>query len=280
MCRLLTHTFLVFSLHLVPFQAPSPPDLSAVKTTSLCDLFAADTGTHQLQDDDQRNGHIFLLQHSSLDKAKIMHMIPIQSLHLPENHQKLSLKERCGLAAYAAMSVLHLGNGPWLSNDWVRRQVGIFLERRENDGDKFAERLCFLYASMDPATPLWTCLDGGGCDPIHQNPDENLLVPNVIVFALGILLVELCLGKACTQLEEREQQQHKVITDRYAMAVRRLDEVYALVGSSYGDAAKKCIKFCFPGKDTHNTFEMEKFRATFYRQVVAPVQATYSRFLN
>lgn len=258
--------------------------------TSLCDIVVSDTGEHVLQDHDEDHGRHFCLRHNSSNQAKIKRLVPIESLHLLEGHKKLSLKARCGLAAYAAWSVLHLSSGPWLGDDWDGRHVGIFLEKRANDGERFAEHPCFLYNLVTPPGTL-PGSDGDGQGEASGlvrrgklAEQDKQLVPNMTVFSLGILLVELCLGKSFTQSQQQQQQQHHpstpTITGRYASAMSNLDEVYMLAGTSYGDAAKKCIRFCFPGQDSHNTFEMVKFRAMFYRDVVAPVQATYARMLE
>ncbi|KIH93333.1 hypothetical protein SPBR_04472 [Sporothrix brasiliensis 5110] len=194
------------------------------------------------------------------------------------------------------MSVLHLSSGPWLTNDWDGSRVGIFFEHPDNNAERLADRPCFLSSFVPPPQ---TFLGHDGDDgAVHDAADDSpipntagrsasdkLLAPNVTVFSLGILLVELCVGTCYADARDDSQQQQpletplSIINSRYEFAMRNLDKVYELAGVSYGDAAKKCIRFSFAGPDSHNIFEMETFRGIFYGQVVAPIQAVYNRLL-
>ncbi|KAL1895592.1 hypothetical protein Sste5346_005061 [Sporothrix stenoceras] len=276
---------------------PQPAVDDPAALVNLCEVLSSDiTSEHVLQDDDEDHGRDFSLQlqqHKNVGEgrgeARITHLVPLtKALDPPQSHQRLSLKARCGLAACAALSVLHLSGGPWLSKDWDGSCVGIFFEKVENNAERLADRPWFLYNSL----PLpWTCLDDDGdnheaddaadddqvTNLVCQDDHEKLLVPNITVFALGILLVELCVGKS---FAPGTPVTATTIKARYEFAMSNLDKVYELAGDSYGDAAKKCIRFSFPGRDSHNIFEMEQFRTMFYRQVVAPIQAAYSKFPN
>ncbi|TGJ82728.1 hypothetical protein E0Z10_g6058 [Xylaria hypoxylon] len=86
-----------------------------------------------------------------------------------------------------------------------------------------------------------------------------------VIFALGVILVELCMIDL----------QSGSLIDDYRTAVSRLDEVRRIAGSAYGDAAERCIKFSFPGRDMYKNFDVLQFRKKFYDDVVAPVQAAY-----
>jgi len=121
--------------------------------------------------------------------------------------------------------------------------------------------------------------------PPPATPDERIanefkhLIPNSAIFALGILLVELCLNN---QFEEIRQASGSAasasLLDSYLTALRMLDEVYRQAGDSYGLAAERCLKFSFSGRDLYNNFSFSQFRQQFHDTVVAPVQTTYLMF--
>lgn len=54
----------------------------------------------------------------------------------------------------------------------------------------------------------------------------------------------------------------------------KLEKVYDKAGDSYGDAAQRCVRFSFQGRDVSKDFNFEQFRHQFYDTVVAPVQVT------
>lgn len=68
------------------------------------------------------------------------------------------------------------------------------------------------------------------------------------------------------------------LLEDYETALSKLDEVYRLAGDSYGDAAARCVKLSFQGRDVYKDFSFAQFRRQFYDTVVAPVQATYLMF--
>ena len=270
---------------------------------TLCEVLAARSGEYVLRDSDQERRRNFNLYHSNVDNvddAKITQLVTIaRALHPPQSSQSLSLKARCGLAACAALAVLHLSKSPWLGDDWDGSRIGIFLEKPKNNAERLADRPCFLYDYF----PLSLTVPGDEDDLVHDassGPTPNAVdhdsydkfaTPNITVFSLGVLLVELCLGVSFAQVREdwlqRQQQQTQqpghVSTpaptfSRRQFALSNLEEVYKLAGDSYGDAAKRCIRFSFPGRDSHNNFDMEQFRRTFYQDVVAPVHAAYRSF--
>ncbi|KJR87558.1 uncharacterized protein SPSK_01549 [Sporothrix schenckii 1099-18] len=291
----LTHSA-SFSPHAVPLepltQTITPPNLPVA--ASVCVFVSPDLSDHVLQDDDEDHGRDFRLQQTNVGGPRITQLVPItKALNPPQSHQRLSLKARCGLAAYAAMSVLHLSSGPWLTNDWDGSRVGIFFEQPDNNAERLADRPCF-FSSFAPLPQTFLGDEGDhgdhGADgalphAAGRSAYDKRLAPNITVFSLGILLVELCVGRCYADARDDAQQQQPLETPlsmtnaRYDFAMSNLDKVYELAGASYGDAAKKCIRFSFPGPDSHNIFEMETFRGIFYRQVVAPIQAAYNRLL-
>jgi hypothetical protein len=72
------------------------------------------------------------------------------------------------------------------------------------------------------------------------------MIPNRAIFNLGVILVELC---------TMDLKSRSLIKD-YWTAVSRLDDVRRIAGSAYGDAAERCIKFSFAGRDMYKRFDM------------------------
>ncbi|KAH8166658.1 hypothetical protein CIB48_g1539 [Xylaria polymorpha] len=243
---------------------------SGTEVANLCHTICAENVPHNMagyfkdpdKDPDENDCRRFALSPNQPDLFKITETFQLRSLlssgDLPTGGQNpirsLSAKQRYGIAAAIAWSVLHLGETPWLGEFWSKQQANIFLEKNK------------LTGAPDSSKPYLSCIFSGAPPP-EERPSSELdeLIPNRAIFALGVILVELCM------IDLKSES----LVEDYRAVVSRLDEVRRIAGSAYGDAAERCIKFSFPGRDMYKTFDMLQFRKRFYDDVVAPVQAAY-----
>ncbi|KAH8882463.1 hypothetical protein GQ53DRAFT_885553 [Thozetella sp. PMI_491] len=177
--------------------------------------------------------------------------------------------EEHGIAASIAWSVLHLSNSPWLEECWDQQQISIFLEKSINGREILSHHPCASSIFSSPSSRITT--------PVSES--DRRLVPNKVIFALGILLVELGTNKSLAEVSNRGDDAPTTSLFEFQQnALGKLDEVYRLAGDSYGYAAERCIKCSFQGQNLHKDFGIPNFRRQFYHTVVAPVQATYLEF--
>ncbi|KAJ5435680.1 hypothetical protein N7445_006565 [Penicillium cf. griseofulvum] len=285
--------FKLRSLSRTPSPPPTPPVSLTARTaptamsttasteiTSLCRTVGTKcnrcTLAGFLKDPDKDQGRKFSLDHSQTDLSKIIKAVPLKSL-LPSHEQSaqrqthyssLSTKQRYGIAASTAWSVLHLSGSPWLGHHWDEKQASIFLERNQDGREIFSRYPCALYIFSPPTSSE---------QPVAN--DLNYLISNRTVFTLGILLIELCINKSFAESRQTDESVTPIsLLDDYQAALSKLDEVYSLAGDSYGYAAERCVKFAFQGRDLYKDFSFSQFRQQFHNSVVAPVQATYLAF--
>ena len=221
----------------------------------------------------------FLLSHIQEDSSGIIKTISIKSListhdQSPQQlslYMALSAKQRYGIAASVAWSVLHLSGSPWLGDRWDEEQAIILLERSSTGREILSRYPCASYlfpTSTNPAS-------------LEQTPRDNFthLIPNKTVFALGILLIELCINKPFGETQgirvSGTNTSPTVLLGVYTTALGRLDEVRRQAGDSYGNAVERCVKCVFRGSEKNREFDLPGFRREFYEVVVAPVQAVY-----
>ena len=231
------------------------------------------TTTGFLKDPDEDQNRHFSFDHNQTDSPKIIKAVPLkfllssqeQSILQRNPYLSLSAKQRYGIAASIAWSVLHLSGSPWLGEHWDQKQAGIFLEKTQGGREVLSRQPCASYIFSLPTTP-------------EEPPTNDFkhIIPNRTVFALGIFLIELCINKSFAEIRQVDERATPAsLPDDYAAALSKLEEVYRLAGDSYGYAVARCVKFSFPGRDQNKDFCFSQFRRQFHDAVVAPVQATY-----
>lgn len=250
---------------------------ASTKITSLCAAVCTErnpwTLTGFLKDPDEDQDRQFSLNHNQTDSPKIIKAVPLKSLLSSQEQSaqqrnpylSLSAKQRYGIAASIAWSVLHLSGSPWFGDHWDQKQVSIFLEKNQGGREVLSRHPCASYIFSSPAS-------------LEEPPTNDFkhLIPNRTVFALGIFLIELCTNKSFAKIRQASEGATPAsLLDDYQTALSNLDEVYRLAGDSYGYAAERCVKFSFQGRDLYKDFDFSQFRQQFHDAVVAPVQATY-----
>ena len=217
----------------------------------------------------------FSLRHVPDSHPKIAHAIclremltpPLKGNEDPVQDMDLSPKRRYALAASLAKAVLYLSDSPWLNDPWDNDEVKLFI------------------VEQDPASTRKTlsehahisCLFGASTPPPEKAPDAMAqmlrFIPNRLIFALGILLIELAINQAIPKTSLDAILQGDFLTLR-----RNLDKVHREAGSLYGNAAQRCVYCEFMGHSSQADLGLPAFRQQFHDTVVAPLQATYEVF--
>lgn len=179
----------------------------------------------------------------------------------------LSLRrgDRLGLALTVASSVLQLYKTPWLREYWDKNDIMI-------NGDCITNVREQVYVSKSfPAE-------------IAENSTESRMFPlrNVTLFALGIVLIELCLGQPLETLRVPEDPldsngKANVLTN-WSTANRMTEAVYSEAGTRYGDAVRRCLHCDFDQRSTN--LENDAFRQAVYDGVVAPLEDDVKDFFQ
>ncbi|KAJ2990939.1 hypothetical protein NUW58_g2714 [Xylaria curta] len=233
----------------------SANDTPSTEVTNLCDVVCNENAPHNMiscfkdpdKDPDTDDHQRFSLDPNrpGLNKVtEVFHFKNFISLGnvpggKPNPIHSLSAKQRYGIAAAIAWSVLHLGETPWLGQFWSEKQAVLFLEKSRRSEALDLPKPYFSYIFSMTQAP-------------EERPSSELdeLIPNKVIFALGVLMVELCMI---------ELKPGSLIED-YRAAMSRLDEVRRIAGSAYGDAAERCVKFSFPGPNMYKNFSVLQFR--------------------
>jgi hypothetical protein len=177
----------------------------------------------------------------------------------------LSRAERFFLAVTVASAVLQLHHTPWLRERWTLDDILIHV----NDADDIGRRVYVSKAFPEPFDFQST----------KQNEDHPG-VRNTTLFALGIALIELCLGQTLESMRTDQDPLDSMgrvnIVTEWATAKRMMSKVVAEAGNRYGDAVRRCIYCEFDSRETN--LNNERFREAVHQGVVAPLGEVFSDF--
>ncbi|KAL9122471.1 MAG: hypothetical protein Q9187_000981 [Circinaria calcarea] len=206
-----------------------------------------------------KSSHIHV-QHRVTSLADILTKTnSVSNRFLPASGSGFSRADRLGLALTIASSTLQLYKTPWLRDDWNKHDILI----NETGKDSYREQ-AYVSGTFSTSTA-------------EQTTQEKIIchfVRNETLFALGIVLIELCLGQALESMRSPEDpldanQKPNVLTD-LSTSERLLDTVYMEAGKRYGDAVRRCIYCEFDQRRT--TLDNDEFRQAVYDGVVAPLE--------
>lgn len=196
-----------------------------------------------------------------------------------QSHQKLSEKDKLKIALTLASAVLQLYESPWIDSVWSGQDIE-FLSSKGTDGYDASINGPFVSASFHKTANV-------------AKPEQlvstrfslvDSLIPSKVLFALAIMLVELCLDKTLVEMRhlssvKESRVQKTSLLDDYEMAHGQLNAVYQKGGSNYGDVVQRCLKCEFNITPKEKKLNVEKFRLLVYEGVVAPLEDNYKKYL-
>ncbi|KAK8015819.1 hypothetical protein PG991_008707 [Apiospora marii] len=202
-----------------------------------------------IQDDRQHQGHAVSEKWPILSLRQILDS---SDKSLPT----LSFRHKQMLAATIASNVLQLGKSPWLAEVFDSGDINFLnLDGGPSYDDAFVSKRMTQQDRPDPAPE----------SSIHQK-----ITQNSTIFSLGIVLLELALGKRLGSIRnagkaESSSSHYGVLSD-YETALQHLDAVRFEVDQNYYDAVRRCIKCEF----MHPTLDLgdDEFRREIYVKVV------------
>ena len=185
--------------------------------------------------------------------------------HPTTGNLSLCRGDRLNLALTVASSVLQLYKTPWLRDYWDKNDIII-------SGDHITNVREQVYVSV--SFPAGT---NEGSQLMNKLPGRN-----VTLFALSIVLIEICLGQSLESLRSPEdpldsEGRADVLTN-WSSAKRMEDAVYREAGTRYGDAVRRCLYCEFDRRDTN--LENDTFRQAVYDGVVTPLEDDVKEFFQ
>ena len=171
----------------------------------------------------------------------------------------LSKRDCLQIAVTLASSVLQLDGTSWFKSHWS--STDIFFHEKSNQ----TSHLSYLYPYLSWKRCI-TDLDAVPFDPLFS---RSFGIRSEVLFALGLTLIELCFGKTLADLRAPEDGVASEAASTMKMAERLCNSVYYAMGTSYGDAVRRCLYQPFDVRQMN--FDNEELQQKVFEGIVTPL---------
>jgi hypothetical protein len=175
----------------------------------------------------------------------------------------LTRSDKLNLAATLASAVVTLYSTPWMESQWTKKDISFPYN---------SDQLSFDRAFVSKSLPT-----RGTQSATSASANLPPFIRNQTIFTLGILLIEICLGKPLEQLRTADDPVvadggSSLFTD-YSTANRLInsDLIFFEGGRRYDSAVRSCIYCLFDPRIRKPDLEYDDFRQAVYDDVVAPL---------
>ena len=173
----------------------------------------------------------------------------------------LSRKDRLRIAVTLAWSILELDGTLWLKPTWSSKDI-LFHEKTNQASDP---QYSYPYISWKLCRT-----DDNVADYMHDSsPNHYHAFRSETLFALGLILVELCFGSRLADLHMEEDGDSCETTTHISTAFRLCNSVYYEMGTFYGDAVRRCLYQPFDVRDMSP--DNEDFQQKVLDDIVTPL---------
>lgn len=192
---------------------------------------------------------------------------------------ELRLRDKYELAVTLATSVLQLHATPWLDEHWSNKDVYFVRKRSESSPASFA----YIQKAFDPPqVAIAKSRANSSSEPAAPSSISRPMVRNETIFALGVSLIELSLGRTLASFQQEADLgpngEHSFITD-WRIANRLLKEkIVFSEGDRYTKTVHRCINCIFDPLDP--SLENAAFRQAFYDNAVVPLKEILVDFVK
>jgi len=193
----------------------------------------------------------------------------------------LNRADRLELALTISSSILQLHHTPWLLSERLTKQdIQLHTHSLKSIHESNPQRNHQRQHAFVSSTFGSRSIGATTARPSTALPFPSI-PRNPTLFALSILLIELCLGHPFESLRNPTLDpldangKPNILTDISA-ADRLLEDVYREAGNRYGDAVRRCVHCDFNQRKT--TLEDDEFKQAVYEGVLVPLREVVKDF--
>ena len=173
---------------------------------------------------------------------------------------RLLRSDRLRIAVTLASSVLQLDGTSWLKSQWSSKDI--FFHEKNNQATN--SNYSYPYLSWK------LCMNDGRITTSFDSLlRDNYGMRSEVLFALGLILIELCFGKTLGEMHVPEDGDPADTATEARTAHRLCSSVYSEMGTSYGDAVRRCLYQPFDVRDM--SLDNEELQEKVFDGIVTPL---------
>ncbi|KAL8776830.1 MAG: hypothetical protein Q9194_002919 [Teloschistes cf. exilis] len=197
----------------------------------------------------QQGTNDYLTLHEIIERNYGVSIMPRNQMPNIGDSTRLTRKARLELAVMLASTALQLHTTPWLDSNWTAK--------------------CIQFANGSLQHPFVSRAYPAGIIATEVPESRGSPVRNRSIFGLGILLLELAVGRSIDCFKNSEQP---LPSEDFFIASQLLDELKDNEGPGYLDAAQACIFCNFGSKAKILDLGNDSFRQAVYEDVIVPLE--------
>ncbi|KAI4253148.1 MAG: hypothetical protein LQ352_003858 [Teloschistes flavicans] len=197
----------------------------------------------------QQGSNDFLTLHEIIERNHGTSIMPENQMLGVRDSTRLTRKARLELAIILASTALQLQTTPWLDTKWSGK--------------------CIRFANGSLQHPFISRAYPGETAAAEAPEAIGSPVRNRSIFGLGVLLLELAVGKPIDCFKNPEQS---IPSEDFLIASQLLHQLEDNEGAGYLDAAQACIFCNFGSKAKILDFGNDSFRQAVYEDVIVPLE--------
>lgn len=175
--------------------------------------------------------------------------------------------DRLRIAVTLASSVLQLDGTSWLQSKWSSKDI--FFHGRSNQ----ASGSSYLYPYLSWKHCVRDINIPSSVDSLSLG---SFAIRSEILLALGLTLIELCFGRTLAEMHVPEDGSSIEAATERTTAFRLCNSVYDEMGTSYGDAVRRCLYQPFDLRDM--SLENEELQQKILDDIVTPLNNDLANF--
>jgi hypothetical protein len=219
--------------------------------------------------DEQHRHYIEVFPSTSAGEA-----ISLGNVLRKDGERSLGLKEKYQLAVILANSVLQLHHTQWLDEYWSNNDV--YVNRKVvSTYPATYDTSTYIQRAFKSLTP-----DQDGNIGMESSPAPPLR--NVTLFALGVALIEISLGKPLEAFynedEKNQNGVHPLVKDFIVAGRVLIEEVAPQEAQRYVTIVNRCIYCLFD--PLYPSLDNSVFRQAFYEHAVLPLKDLFRDFTS
>jgi hypothetical protein len=176
-------------------------------------------------------------------------------------------RDKYELAVILATSILQLHSTPWMDNSNWKEDVRFVRAKGKNSP--------FAYIQRRFNEQVQNSISA-------RRDSSSSPIRNETIFALGITLIELSLGRTLRYFQTEDDLgpdgEPNFLTDLSIAQRLVMEQVQEKEGARYANTVNRCINCIFDGLDA--SLEDEQFRQAFYQSAVVPLKEVRDDFIK